>query len=583
MGLQQSTKVVIIFSVFILLVTILFGRFFYVATGKRDLANTQIKEKDKAKRGGIITSDGYRMAYTTKVYTASVDTRDLPKENETIFTKMFSIYSGIEQGEILEKIRSRRGNVILAKNLSFQQFQGLKKLAEEFRATKILTSRTHNGENIYVGLSVYESGAERTYPYEDVLTPLLGYTDEFYEGKYSRVRGVKGLEKKFEEFLAPQRDGYFIGSKDARGMTILDSDLKREERIDGNDLHLNINLSLQKKIEIILSKYRKDLRAKEVIASVIESDTGNVLALATSNRFTRKDLKDLSYLNVSAVEYTFEPGSVMKPIIFSIMLDEKLIWRGQYVDCENGKYKIGTRIITDEHPMKLVPVEDILIHSSNIGMAKLVKDFDPLSFYNGLQKFGFSKKSGLEIGREVVGNVNPLLELQRHIYRTTASYGYGMTANFMQMMRAYNIFNNDGKIVDPKVVAYLKNGENVTSNFPRESTTIENSQIIDISTARKMKSILVETVKLGTGSGADIIGLEIGGKTGTAHIAEGGKYVKRYHSSFFGFANDEQQNYTIGVTVIDIVENYFASQSAVPIFKNVIEIMLEDHLLKKRD
>ncbi len=583
MGLQQSTKVVIIFSIFILLLSILFGRFFYVATGQRDLANTQIKEKDKAKRGGIITSDGYRIAYTTKVYTASIDTRDIPKENETVFAKMFSIYSGIDQGEILEKIRSRKGNVILGKELSFQQFQGLKKLAEEFRSSKILTSRVHNGENIYVGLSVYESGAERVYPYDDVLTPLIGYTDEFYEGKYSRVRGVKGLEKRFEEYLTPQRDGYLMGSKDVRGMPILDGDLKKEDRVDGDDLYLNINLSLQKKLEMLASKYKKDLRAKEIIVSVMESDSGNVIALATSNRFTRKDLRDISFLNVSSVEYIFEPGSVMKPIVFALMLDEKLIWRGQYVNCENGKYKIGTRIITDEHPMKLVPVEDVVIHSSNIGMAKLVKDFDPMNFYNGLQKFGFSKKSGLEIGREVVGSVNPLLELQRHIYRTAASYGYGMTTNFMQMMRAYNIFNNDGKIVDPKVVAYLKNKDEIATDFPRETTTIENSQIIDVATSRKIKSILVDTVKIGTGSGADIIGLEIGGKTGTAHIAENGKYVKRYHSSFFGFANDEQQNYTIGVTVVDIVENYFASQSAVPIFKSIVETMLEDHLLKKRN
>ena len=94
-----------------------------------------------------------------------------------------------------------------------------------------------------------------------------------------------------------------------------------------------------------------------------------------------------------------------------------------------------------------------------------------------------------------------------------------------------------------------------------------------------MREILKKVVKKGTATLADIEGLEIGGKTGTAHIARGGRYVRAYNSSFFGFANDRKHRYTIGVTVIEPKEKYFASQTAVPIFRDIVmELINEGYL-----
>jgi cell division protein FtsI (penicillin-binding protein 3) len=580
--MHQSTKIVLIFILFLVLVGVVFSRYLFLAVTDRNLDIVRIKEREKAKRGSIITSDGYHVAYTTKSYTATVDTRDIPKDSEKIFAKMFSIYSNLSQEEVLEKIRERKGNVILDRDLNFAQYQDLEKLARELQASKIMHGRRlKDGSYHYVGLDVYENGAERNYPYGDSLTPLIGFTDNIYEGRYTRVIGKKGIEKEFEDYLKPLRDGYSEGFRDSRKYPILDGSIKREEAINGSDLYLTINLSIQKRVEMMLSKYQNDLRAKEIIAGVMESETGKLVAFATSNRFVRKTLKDVSYLNIGGTEYIFEPGSVMKPIIFSLLLDKKQIWKGQLIDCENGSYRIGRNKITDEHRMKLVPVEEVIIHSSNIGMAKLVKDFDPISYYQGLVKFGFGELSGLEVTRELTGQIYDVQKLKRHIYRATTSYGYGLTTNFMQILKAYNVFNNDGKIVIPKSVAYLKTGDEIFSDIQRKTTTNDNEEIISVATSRKMKSILIQTVKDGSGKGADIIGLEIGGKTGTAHIAENGSYVDKYHSSFFGFANDSSKKYTIGVTVVDPQETYFASKIAVPIFKAIVDILVEDKYLQK--
>jgi len=97
-----------------------------------------------------------------------------------------------------------------------------------------------------------------------------------------------------------------------------------------------------------------------------------------------------------------------------------------------------------------------------------------------------------------------------------------------------------------------------------------------------MKNMLIEVVERGTGKKAQVAGLTIGGKTGTAHIAELGKYVQKYHSSFYGFAEDDKgHSYTIGILVIEAKapKAYFASRSAVPVFKNIVEEMLEQKLL----
>ena len=99
------------------------------------------------------------------------------------------------------------------------------------------------------------------------------------------------------------------------------------------------------------------------------------------------------------------------------------------------------------------------------------------------------------------------------------------------------------------------------------------TQVITPATAERMKQILIKTVNVGTGIGTKTPGLEIGGKTGTAHIAKGGGYINSYHTSFVGFANDKKHTYTIGIFVINPRTVYFASITAVPVFKAIVDMM----------
>ena len=222
--------------------------------------------------------------------------------------------------------------------------------------------------------------------------------------------------------------------------------------------------------------------------------------------------------------------------------------------------------------------EDVIVHSSNIGMIQLVERLNGPQIYQGLLNFGFSRKSGIDMPYEQVGMMPTVNKLNSSTYKATVSYGYGLQATFMQLLKAYNTFNNKGVEVTPHIVEFLeKNGKRFELPKP------EPQQVISQETAKIMKRILIKTVEKGTGLKAMTPGLEVGGKTGTAHIASGkGGYSNTYNGSFFGFANDTKGNsYTIGVLARDPKKPYyyFGAQSALPTFKKAIDLMIEEGYL----
>lgn len=160
-----------------------------------------------------------------------------------------------------------------------------------------------------------------------------------------------------------------------------------------------------------------------------------------------------------------------------------------------------------------------------------------------------------------------------------------MTATFIQLLKAYSIFNNDGQMITPRIVNYLTHDGNKYKPYEDKP-----EKIVSKETADSMKKMLIKTVTDGTGKSAKIDGLEIGGKTGTAQIARGGKYLKKYISSFFGFVNDDKGNsYTIGVTVINPISTgthwyyYYASWSAVPVFKEIVQNLVKLNYLTPKE
>jgi cell division protein FtsI (penicillin-binding protein 3) len=367
------------------------------------------------------------------------------------------------------------------------------------------------------------------------------------------------------------------------GAVIHDKNSINRPRVDGLDLHLNIPLALQRRVELMADQMKQSIDADEIIIGVMESKTGKVLSFATTERYDPAHIrqKDIAALVPKFTEYPYEAGSVLKPITLAIALDNKVVTPNSWFKTGYHRFQIGKkRFISDDDFFESQNAIDIIVHSSNIGISQISWRLSGDQYRKGLLKFGVAKPSGVDLSRDLPGSLKPLRLLNNKMHRANSSYGYGMMLTFAQLFKAYSAFNNDGVAVTPRLVDYLEDAHGKHYKLPPK---VGDSQAVHKKAARDIHNILLEVVKRGTGVKAQYPGLEVGGKTGTAHIAKNGRYVREYHSSFYGFANDKEgHKYTIGVLVIRAKKyhKYFASQSAVPTFRRTLDILVELDYLK---
>lgn len=578
---KKAGKILLLFLLIAVGFCTFLGTVFYNIIKQRQLPNFQAKRVESAIRGSIYSADGFLLASSKKVYKAVVNTYNIDPQKKDLFVSLFSAYSNISKQEIESKLKEK-GNVVLSYNIDSKSASYLKQLNLKLNALDVFRAYEDNNGNIFkYGLSVVESGEMREYLYNDTMEPILGYINKLDDNRVTRVSGVKGVEKSFNDELESTSDMLMMGARDIGFNVILNKDSIFKDRVDGYDVISSIPLKLQKKIERLADRNKEILDAKEVVVGIMESNSGRILSLASSLRFNPNAIKTEDYpkLNANAIEYSYEPGSIIKPIIYSILLDKNLINPSEIIDLENGRYKLDNFYITDTHKLASASTEEVLLYSSNIGMAKIAQRLNALDYNESLLKFGFGKDSGIDLPYEKIGAIPDSRRLGGEIYKATVSYGYGLRTTFIQMLKAYNTIVSNGISYEPYVVEYLLDSKNIKYKINHESP----QRILNDKTANIVKDTLIKVVSDGTGRTARVDGIIIGGKTGTAHIAQGGKYVRKYNSSFFGFAKDDKGNeYTIGISVFEPneTEAYFASRTAVPLFREVVELLIKEGYLK---
>jgi len=580
---SKRLKITFIFFLIALAFVILAGTLIHITTDDRKLPKLIVTESDKALRGSILSSQGFKIATSKKLYKAVVDTRNIDPNKKELFIELFSTYSGIDKEEVREKIDSKFGFVTITYKLDSKSARYVKQLATKLYKLKVFieyTDRKNNRKFLH-GLEVLESGEYRIYPLKDCLTPVIGYVKKFEKDGYTRIKGAYGLEKFYERDLEGIQDTRIVGRRDVRNNIILDESSSVKNRYDGYSITTSISIPLQRSIEQILDFKQKELGAKEIIASVMDSRSGKIIVIASSRRYDITNITNADALTISAIRYIFEPGSVMKPITFALLYQRNKVALDEIIRTYNGEYQIKNKVITDEHKNEYLSAENVIVHSSNIGMFQLAQRLDELSYFQGLRDFGFGKRTGIDLAYELKGSIPSIYQLKNSIFKGTASYGYGIKVNFFQLLQAYNVFNNGGLLVHPGI------GQKLSSILhTQEIKRAKPKRVLPKSVAEVMKRLLIKTVNEGTGKNAITEGVEVGGKTGTAQIAIRGIYEEVYNSSFFGFANGKNNHYTIGVTVIEPTPEgsiHFASQSAAPVFKEIVDKMLELKFLTAMD
>ncbi len=586
---QRKNKISFLFILLLLAMGIFLFSVLRTISSDRRIPSNNSTIHDRSFRGAIISADDYTLSNSQKTYQAVIRGASIDPEKKALFIKLFSIYSAIPEKALLKKFKNRKGkeikgNIILSKTINARSAMQLKALAYKLRKLDVFRSiKTRSGIEVVYGLDIIENGESRRFPLGDVLSPILGYVGKKSDGKYTRPSGKKGLERSYEKHITSKKNGYFKGKRDVVGAVIHDKNSINMQRVDGMDLHLNIPLALQRRVELMIDQMKLSIDADEIIVGIMESKTGKVLSLASSERYDPSHImqKDIAALVPKFTEYPYEAGSVLKPISLAIALDHKKVTPDTWFNTYNGRLQIGKRHwITDDEKFESLTATDIIVHSSNVGISQIAWRLTGQEFRDGLLKFGVAKKTGIDLSRDLPGQLKPVRLLNHQLHLANTSYGYGMMITFAQLMKAYSAFNNNGLAVTPRIVDYLQDAK---GNHYTLEPKVGDVQAVSKKTASQIQSILKEVVARGTGVKAQYPGLEVGGKTGTAHIAKKGRYVREYHSSFYGFANDKEgHKYTIGALVIRAKKRYkyFASQSAVPTFRRIMDILVELDYLK---
>lgn len=581
---SSQSKVYVVFLLIVLGIFIFLTVIFYRSSIERRLPKLQSSDYTSAMRGSILSQDGFSLASSQKLFKAMVDTRNIDPNKKELFIKLYTLYSGDDPKRI-RKILAKKGLVTLSYEIDAKGAAYLKELARKLYRNKVFIAYQDPKTGIVStqGMSIIESGERRIYMASDALTPAIGYIKKIEIDGITKVEGVKGIEKVYDNLLSSTQDELTKGPRDLANTIILSKDAELSRRIDGYNVVLNIPLKLQKTLEKMALTKMNDLMAKEVVIGIMEAKSGAVVSLVSTSRYNPSNItkKDYQALNSTASEYAYEMGSVMKPFIFALLLKAGKIDPLEIINVYGGKYKLGKRTITDSHKNDTLSAQDVIVESSNVGMIQIVDRLSEFELYNGLLEFGFSKKSGIDLSYEQVGNMPSISKLKNKVYKSTLSYGYGVQATFIQLLSAYNAITNDGVMVTPRIASHLEKYSKTYKYKEQEFT-----QILSKAQAQKMKDILIKVVESpnGTARRTQIPGLIIGGKTGTAHIATSGGYSdKRYNANFFGFVRDAKgKEYTIGVLVREPMKPYpyyYASWSALPIFRSTIELMVENGYL----
>jgi len=566
---KDTLKIGILFIIIVSLVLIFLIRVVYIILNKPDtFISTIISHKNSAIRGKIISKDNFIIAKSKKMYSVAVIPKYINPNKKQLLINLLSIYTN-KPTNYFRKILTSSKRIVILKNIPNKIKDDLKYLSNLLTIKHVFLANKNT--NIIYGLDIFEEHPKRIYPFENRLEPIIGYL---------RIRNNKrigmGLEKYYDEILMPKQNGYIKGYRDVKNRIILDNNAIIKPKINGENLKLNINLVLQGKIENMLQQMKKEMNATEVLSVIMETKTGKIISIASSNRYNPSHIKtaDLPYLKISHIQYSYEPGSVMKPIILSLLLKNHKVKIFEVFNAYNGTYKLTKHFtIYDDTPFKWLNVIQAIIHSSNIVFAQLGMRLTAQEFRKGLLSFGFYQKSNIDLPYEYRGSLFTEKGFLSKIHRASNAFGYAMQVNLIQLLKAYNTFNNEGIIITPKI-AY-KYGDTIIEHDKKE--------IISPTIAQTILNILRKVVTQGTAKATNIKGLFIAGKTGTAKMNQNGHYVDGlYNTSFIGFANDKSHKYTIATLVIKPdKKHYFASQSSVIVFKYIINIMLEMNILKK--
>ena len=503
------------------------GNEFYEAKGVR---GTQRELELPASRGKILDRNGQVIATSLEAKSVLAYNDTVPDDLSADKVKKLASLLKMSEAELRKKLKEERKQVFLKRQVEPAIAQQIKQL-----------------EIPGIGLN---NEYRRFYPEGEAMAHVVGFTNV-------EDRGQEGMELSREKELAGH-PGQRRVVVDRLGRVVEEMAILQLPQ-NGKDL----NLSIDSKIQYLAYNAVKDAvekhHAKAGGAVVLDTQTGEILALANYPSYNPNDRKNLTgeQLRNRVLTDTFEPGSTMKPLTVAIALEKGSV-KPETNMVIGAKYLVGPKPITDTHPYGNLTVSEIIQKSSNIGTAKIAMNSlsseEMWDFYTAV---GLGQAPKIGFPGAVGGTVHPFKKWMP-TDQARIAFGYGISASLFQVARAYTVFARDGELV-PLTIERSPNFKSGT-------------RVLSAKTAIEMRAML-ETVTEpgGTAIKAQAEGFRVGGKTGTAHKLVGKGYGNKYRAYFAGLAPISAPRIVVAVMIDEPTNgSHYGGDVAAPVFSTIV-------------
>lgn len=521
-----------------------------------------------ANKGNLYSADGSLLATSIPSYKIRIDAMASTKEdfNTSLqplcdsLSAMLGKPSQYYKTELLRARSNKNRYYLLARGLSYSQYLRMK-------------SFPLFNKGVYKGGFIAEQKTVREHPIGLVAERTIGYERVRPDG----AMDGKGIEWAFKDYLNG-KDGKRLMQKMAKGQWKPIRDENEVEPQDGYDVISTIDVYIQDIAHHALLKQLEYYEAEHGSVVVMETKTGEVKAISNLGRDENGGYTEtVNY----AVAESHEPGSTFKLVDLIALFEDKLADTNTVFDSHGGEITYFNRRVRDSKKGgygKITLARGFELSSNTVMVQAVYNNYknDPKKFVAHINRMKLNKPLGLQMkgeGKPIIPQVG-----EKNWYGTTLpwmAYGYGVSMTPLQTLTLYNAVANDGVMVKPFFVKEIKEWNKSIKKF---DTEIINPKIASDETLGKVRAILENVVKKGTGSKLYSKDFSMAGKTGTAQVGYADKENLYYASSFVGYFPADTPRYSCIVVIHkpSKAKGYYGADVSGPVFKRIAQKVFTD-------
>ncbi len=499
-----------------------------------------------AERGNIYDRNGTLLATNTIDYRMALDPKVPGMTQAQIDSVLATLGRTTGKGKayyqgILKDAPTRSRYVVLEKTMNSMQKEEL--------------------ANLGIRGVILEENYRRSYTFGSLAAHAMGFVNH-------EMKGRIGLESHYDKELKGV-DGVQQVRKDAFQRVFEYVGAPKKLPIEGYDLHTTIDASIQAILEDELQVGVQRYQANYGTGIIMNPTTGEILAMANYPSYDPNVPGDINEENRRnfAIADMVEPGSTFKLVTAIAAVEQGVIEDGELFETpEDGAVHIHGLTLRDHDPLGTMNFEEVIQQSSNVATAEIAMRLDNDTFYQYARNLGFGTPTHVDIAGEESGRMAKPFEWSL-VSLPWMSHGYELLSTPLQTTQAYAAFANRGDLMRPYLVKEItnSNGQVVEQFQPTRIRRVAKATTLD-----KLYPVFESVVSdSGTGDLAQIPGLRIAGKTGTAKKVVNGMYSNRYRGSFVGFFPVDAPQYVLYIMLDEPKPVGYGGYTAGPIFKQV--------------